>query len=229
MRQKAIAELLGTFVLVFVGTGATVINEASSGQITHLGVALSFGLAVLTMVFVLGDVSGAHLNPAVSFGLAMSGRFGWRSVPVYALAQSAGAVLASLLLRLLFPSSVTLGATIPAGSVAQSFALETILTFFLMLVVLAMASTAQPLGMAALAVGGAVAMDALIGGPISGASMNPARSLGPAIVAGKHAHLWLYFAAPTLGSVLAVAASNSLRANTQSDDRGAQARGPVSR
>jgi aquaporin Z len=221
--------LVGTFVLVFVGTGAIVINDVSGGQVTHVGVALAFGLAVLTMVFAVGGVSGAHLNPAVSLGLAIHGQTGWRPVPIYMLAQSAGAVLASLLLRALFPSSTTLGETIPVGSPAQSFALETVLTFALVLVVISVIASAQPLGSAALAVGSVVALDALVGGPVSGASMNPARSLGPAVVAGKYSYLWLYLAAPSLGSVLAVVAWGSLRPNGHASASIPVARGRTSR
>lgn len=203
--KQGLAELLGTFVLVFAGTGAIVVDAVSGGRVTHVGIALSFGLAVMAMVFTLGEISGAHLNPAVTLGLAVAGRTGWRTVPGYVLAQGTGAILASLLLKVLFPSDGTLGSTTPAGSWSQSFLLETVLTFFLMIVVLSVVTGGKEKGFhAAFAVGGVVALDALFGGPISGASMNPARSLGPALVSGRLKDLWLYFAAPSLGSLLAV-------------------------
>lgn len=211
MKRSAFAEMVGTFVLVFAGTGAIVVDEITGGRITHVGVALSFGLAVMVMVFAFGEISGAHLNPAVTLGFVAAGKMGWRSAPVYLGAQAIGAILASALLKTMFPASVNLGATVPAASVAQSFGMETVLTFFLMMTVLSVSSGAKEKGLAApFAVGGVVALDALFGGPVSGASMNPARSLGPALVSGHLRHLWLYFAAPALGSLLAVVSSRAL-------------------
>jgi aquaporin Z len=211
--NKLIAESLGTFCLVFAGTGAIVVNEVTGGAVTHVGVALTFGLVVMVMIHALGAVSGAHMNPAVSVGLAMAGRFQWRSIPGYVLAQVAGALAASWLLSVLFPGSVALGATLPAGSDWQAFVLEVVLAFMLMLVILSVTSTGSRVraDIAAIAVGGVVGLEAMFAGPISGASMNPARSLGPAVVSGHFESLWVYMAAPLVGVGLAVLAWAAMR------------------
>ena len=210
--KKLFAEFLGTFALVFAGTGAIVINHASNGAITHAGIALTFGLIVLAMIYALGDVSGAHLNPAVTTGFAAAGRFAWRSVPGYVSAQLLGAFLASGLLRLLFPSDPTLGATLPAGAPMQSFVLELVLTFLLMFVILSVSTGAKEKGITAgIAIGAVIALEAMFAGPICGASMNPARSLAPAVVSGHLEHLWIYFAGPVLGALLAIPACCGVR------------------
>ncbi len=197
-------ELLGTFLLVFAGTGAMVVNDAT-GALTHVGVALTFGLVVLALIYALGDVSGAHLNPAVTLGFWLARRFPTRQVLPYLLAQCAGALLASGLLRALFPTDAGLGSTHPAGAVLQSFVLEGVLTFFLMFVILAVSTGSREKGaMAGIAVGAVIGLEALFAGPICGASMNPARSLGPALVSGHLGGLWIYLGAPVLGSALAV-------------------------
>ena len=166
-RRRLAAELFGTFALVFAGTGAVVVNAASGGQVTHVGVALTFGLVVLAMVYAVGDVSGAHLNPAVTVGFAVAGRFPVREILPYVLAQCAGAFLASGVLRFLFPDHPNLGATLPAGTAAQSFVLEVILTLLLMFVALSVATGAKERGlMAGVAVGGVVALEALFAGPV---------------------------------------------------------------
>ena len=202
--NKWAAEFLGTFALVFAGTGAIVINQVSGGDITHVGVALTFGLVVLAMIYTFGDVSGAHFNPAVTLGFAHAGRSPWTSVPGYLAAQLGGAFAASSLLYLLFPGHPTLGATLPAGSAGQSFLLELVLTFFLMLVILSVSTGAAEKGIiAGIAVGGTIALEALFAGPISGASMNPARSLAPALFSGQFQHLWVYLAAPLAGALAA--------------------------
>jgi aquaporin Z len=201
------AEFLGTFALVFAGTGALVIDDVSGGVVGHLGVALTFGCVVMAMIHAFGDVSGAHINPAVTLGFVAAGRFPARRAAGYIASQCGGALLASLALAWLFPGQATLGATTPAGSAAQSFVLEIVLTALLMLVILRVSSGAKEQGLlAGAAIGAVVGMAALFAGPISGASMNPARSLAPAIVSGHFADLWIYLAAPTLGALLAVPA-----------------------
>ena len=203
--KRLFAEFLGTFILVFAGTGAIVINHASGGVIGHAGIALTFGLVVLAMIYTFGDVSGAHLNPAVTLGFAAAGRFPANEIPGYITAQLVGAFAASGLLKLLFPADPTLGATLPAGSTMQSFIMEIVLTAILMLVILSVSTGAKEKGVTAgIAIGAVIAMEAMFAGPICGASMNPARSLAPAIVSGNFQHLWLYPLATILGAIIAV-------------------------
>lgn len=203
--RRYFAEAIGTFVLVFAGTGALVIDDVSGGTVTHMGVAVTFGLAVLTVIYAVGDVSGAHINPAVTLGFWLSRQFQRKDVMPYVVAQCGGALVASGALRALFPSHAGFGRTAPAGPDLQSFALEVILTWFLMFVILSVATGAKEKGlMAGVAVGSVVALEALFAGPISGASMNPARSLGPAIVSWELQHLWIYIFAPIAGAVLGV-------------------------
>ncbi len=205
--RKLAAELVGTFALVFAGTGAIVINDASGGTVSHVGIALTFGLVVLAMIYAVGDVSGAHLNPAVTLGFFAARRFEARRVVPYIAGQCAGAVLASLVLRLLFPAHATLGATLPAGGAVQSFVLEAILTFILMFVILSVSTGPKEKGiMAGIAVGAVIGLEALFAGPVSGASMNPARSLAPALVSARLDSLWIYLTAPVLGALASVAA-----------------------
>jgi aquaporin Z len=203
--KKLLAEFLGTFALVFAGTGAIVIDSASGGAIGHAGIALTFGLVVLAMIHTFGDVSGAHLNPAVTIGFAAARRFPLREVPGYLGAQAGGAFAASGLLRALFPADATLGATLPAGAAAQSFVLEAVLAAILMLTILSVATGASEKGITAgIAIGAVIALEAMFAGPISGASMNPARSLAPAVLSGKTESLWIYLSAPVLGALAAV-------------------------
>lgn len=203
--KKLLAECFGTFCLVFAGTGAIVIHQTTGGAISHVGVALTFGLIVMVMIETVGDVSGAHLNPAVTLGFCAARRFPGEQVLPYLGSQCAGALLASGLLRLLFPGHATLGATLPAGSVMQSFVLEVVLTAILMFVILSVSHGAKEKGLnAALTIGGVVGLEAMFAGPICGASMNPARSLGPALVSGHLEHLWIYLTATVLGALLAV-------------------------
>jgi MIP family channel proteins len=207
-----VAECIGTFALVFAGTGAIVVNETSGGVITHVGIALTFGLIVLTMIYTLGDISGAHINPAVTVGFWMARRFPTVEVFPYILSQCAGALIASLSLRLLFPQNVMLGSTVPVGSAAQSFVLEGILTAGLMFVILGVSTGAREKGITAgIVVGSVIALEALFAGPICGASMNPARSLAPAIVSGHLQTLWIYLLAPTLGACAGVLACRCVR------------------
>jgi len=210
--KKYLAEFLGTFALVFAGTGAIVINDVSGGTVSHVGVALTFGLVVLAMIYTLGDISGAHLNPAVTFGFFAARRLPGREVLPYVASQCLGAFAASATLRLLFPQHSTLGSTIPAGPAAQSFVLETILTALLMFVILGVSTGAREKGITAgIVVGSVIALEALFAGPICGASMNPARSLAPALVSGKIGSLWIYLLAPLLGAGLAVIGCRCVR------------------
>ena len=203
--KRLLAEFLGTFTLVFAGTGAIVINHVSNGAISHVGIALVFGLVVMAMIHTFGDVSGAHLNPAVTLGFVVAGRFPLRETPGYIAAQLGGAFAASGLLKFLFPSDATLGATLPAGSVSQSFILEVVLTAILMLVILSVSTGAKEKGITAgITIGAVVGLEAMFAGPICGASMNPARSLAPAIVGGNFQYLWLYPVATVLGALIAV-------------------------
>lgn len=204
MFPRLLSEFLGTFILVLAGTGAIVINQISGGMIGHAGIALVFGLVVLAMIHTFGDVSGAHLNPAVTIGFAASGRFPWKDVAGYIIAQCVGAIVASATLKFLFPAATTLGTTLPSGSPTQSFILEIILTTVLMLVILSVSTGAKEKGITAgIAIGSVVAFEAMFAGPVSGASMNPARSLGPAVVSGNLEHLALYLAATVVGALLA--------------------------
>lgn len=210
--KKYIAELIGTYALVFCGTGAIVINQESGGAVTHIGIAITFGLIVMSMIYALGNVSGAHINPAVSIAFAVSGKFPVKKLSPYILAQLAGALLASCTLKLLFPANKFLGATLPAGSDMQSFVLELLLTFFLMLVILSVAHGSKEQGMfAGLAIGAVVALEAMFAGPICGASMNPARSIGPAVISMNIQSLWLYIVAPILGACAAVPVYNYIK------------------
>lgn len=203
--KKYIAEVLGTFAIVFAGTGAMVIDAVTGGGVTHVGVALTFGCIVMAMVYALGDVSGAHLNPAVTAAFLLAGRFPARRVLPYVASQLVGAFFASAALLLLFGNHASLGATLPTGSAWQSFGLETILTAILMFVILCVSSGSREVGtMAGIAVGGVIALEAMFAGPICGASMNPARSLAPALVSGNFTALWVYMTAPFLGAALAV-------------------------
>jgi aquaporin Z len=203
--KKLFAEYLGTFGLVFAGTGAIVINHESGGMIGHAGIALTFGLIVMAMIHTFGDVSGAHLNPAVTLAFVAARRFPANQAPAYIGAQVCGALSASGLLKALFPKDVTLGATLPAGAAAQSFILEAVLTAMLMLTILSVSTGAKEKGITAgIAIGGVIALEAMFAGPVCGASMNPARSLAPALVSVHLEYLWIYLAAPVLGALLAV-------------------------
>ncbi|MDW8339635.1 MAG: MIP family channel protein, partial [Thermoleophilia bacterium] len=195
------AEALGTFALVFVGCGAIMV-DARGGGLGPLGIALAFGLVVMAMVYAVGHVSGAHLNPAVTLAFAVTRHFPGRRVPTYWAAQLAGATGAALLLRASLGDVASVGAAIPSGPRAESFLFEAVLTAFLAFVVMAVATDARAASEpAAIAIGGTIAFASLVGGPISGASLNPARSLGPALASGVTTSLWIYLTAPFLGAV----------------------------
>ena len=205
MSKRFISEIIGTFALVFCGTGAMVINDFTGGTVTHVGVAITFGLIVMGMIYAFGDISGAHMNPAVTIGFAYAKKFPWKEVPAYVLAQLIGAFLASGILLYLFPESQTLGATMPGLSALKVFILEIILSFFLMVVIINVSTGSKEIGVVAgIAIGSVVLLEAMFAGPITGASMNPARSIAPAVVSGNIADLWIYILAPIIGCVLAV-------------------------
>ena len=200
--QAAIAETVGTFALVFAGTGAVMIDATTNGGVTHVGIGLTFGLIVFVMISAVGHISGAHFNPAVTLAFASARHFPWQRVGPYLIGQFCGALAASLLLRGMFGDVAHLGATLPHGSDGQSLILEAVLTFFLMFVITAVATDTRAVTQtAALAIGGTVGLEALFAGPISGASMNPARSLAPALVGGAGASLWLYLVGPIIGAI----------------------------
>lgn len=199
------AECFGTFCLVLAGAGAIVINDVSGGAVSHAGVAIVFGLVVMAMIHAFGDISGAHINPAVTLAFWASGAFKGRDVPGYVLAQCAGALGASFLLLAMFSDHPNLGATLPVGPVWRSFLLEVVLTWILMTVIFSVATGSKEKGLlAGITIGGVVGLEAMFAGPICGASMNPARSLGPAVASGSVQHLWVYLTATTLGALLAV-------------------------
>jgi aquaporin NIP len=208
MKQRAYllrqvgAEFLGTYALVTTGCGAIVVNS-QTGALSHLGVALTFGLVITVMIVATGHLSGAHFNPAVTLALASIRRFPWRDVPFYIIGQLLGAILGAFTLRLLFGLTASLGATLPQGDPIQSLGMEFLMTAGLMFVITAVATDPRvPTPLAALAIGATVALGALWGGPISGASMNPARSFGPALVAGAWSFQWIYWLGPITGAVL---------------------------
>jgi MIP family channel proteins len=211
LARSLIAESIGTFALVFAGCGAIMV-DAKTGALGHVGVAISFGLVIMAMIYAVGHISGAHFNPAVTFGFALSRQFPWPRVPLYWASQLTGALAAALILRASLGNIAHVGATIPTGSDGQAFLWEAVLTFFLMFVIMAVATDTRAVGeAAAIAIGGTVGLDAMFGGPITGASMNPARSLGPAIAAADYTAIWVYLAAPILGAAAAAVAYQVLR------------------
>lgn len=201
--KKYVAEFIGTFALVFCGTTAIIVNDLTNGEIGHQGVALTFGLIVMVMIYALGNISGAHINPAVSIAFASTDRFDSKELPPYLLAQLSGGLVASSIVRLLFPNHLLIGTTLPWGIWQQSFLLELILTYFLMLVILLVSQNKNIHQFSGIAIGGTVLLEALFAGPITGASMNPARSIAPALISGYTTMLWLYILAPILGALLA--------------------------
>ena len=203
--KRYIAEFLGSFALVFFGTGAIIVDHVYKGVLTHTGIAISFGLVIMVMIYALADISGAHFNPAVSIALSIAKKFPLHQVVPYILTQLTGCIAASCVLKYLFPADTMLGVTLPTGSECQSFIMELILSFFLMLVIIHVATGSKEQGMlGGLAIGATVMLEALVGGPVTGASMNPARSLGPALVSRHFEHLWLYMVAPVAGASLAI-------------------------
>ena len=212
MYKSLIAELFGTFCLVLVGTGAIVVSDMYQDVIGHVGVAAAFGLVVMAMIYTVGDVSGAHLNPAVTIGFFIAGRFPGKRIFPYIVAQCLGAILASAALFTLFPDHNTMGATLPDIGLLRSFVVEVVITLVLMMTILSVTRGSKEEGItAAMAIGGVVALAALIAGPLTGASMNPARSLGPALFSGQLSYMWLYILAPIVGAGLAFPLCRSAR------------------
>ena len=203
--KKYVAEMIGTFALVFVGTGAIVTNQVSNEVVTHVGIAITFGLIVMAMIYSIGDISGAHINPAVTIAFWVAGRVPGKLVAPYIFSQLSGAIVASFLLKILFMDQTDFGTTLPNGTWHQSFILEIILTFILMFVILNVSTGAKEKGiMAGAAIGSVVALEAMFAGPVCGASMNPARSLAPALASNNLGQVWIYLTAPVLGAMLAV-------------------------
>ncbi|GAB5563794.1 MAG: hypothetical protein Wins2KO_08570 [Winogradskyella sp.] len=205
--KKLFAELFGTFAMVFCGCGAMTIDEITGGTISHVGVAITWGLIVMAMIYAYGEISGAHFNPAVTIAFAYAKKFSWKDVPKYIIAQTLGAFLAIGILWILFPESQSFGHTYPADGFApyKAFLLELLLTFFLMTTIINVSTGSKEVGtMAAIAVGSVLLLEAMFAGPMTKASMNPARSLAPALISGNTQNLWLYLTAPCLGAILAI-------------------------
>ena len=212
MSKRFISEIIATFALVFCGTGAMVINDFTGGTVSHVGVAITFGLIVMGMIYAFGDISGAHMNPAVTIAFAYAKKFSWKEVPAYVLAQFIGAFLASGILLYLFPESQTLGATLPGLPAMKVFILEIILSFFLMVVIINVSTGSKEIGVVAgIAIGSVVLLEATFAGPVTGASMNPARSIAPAVVSGNLADIWIYIFAPIIGCLLAVLSCKTVK------------------
>ena len=203
--KRYISEFIGTFSMIFCGTGAMTINEVTGGDVTHVGIAITWGLIVMAMIYAFGETSGAHFNPAVTIAFAYAKKFPWKDVPKYITSQVLGAFAASFILLFLFPDSELLGSTIPKVDVWRAFVLELLLTFFLMVVIINVSTGSKEMGIiAGIAVGSVVLLEAMFAGPITNASMNPARSLAPNVVSGNLSGLWLYMIAPIIGAILAV-------------------------
>ena len=210
--RALVAELIGTFALVFAGAGAIMVDEKTHA-LGHVGVAIAFGLVIMVMIYAVGHVSGAHFNPAVSLAFALTRHFSWARLVGYWAAQVSGAPIAAAILRGSLGNRAHVGATLPAGSQGQAFLWEVVLTFFLMFVIMSVATDTRAVGeAAAIAIGGTVGLDAMFGGPVTGASMNPARSIGPALVSGDLHALWVYIAAPVVGAAIGGVAYQYLRA-----------------
>lgn len=215
--KKYWAEFLGTYMMVFAGTGAIIVNDIY-GSVSHLGIGLTFGLVVMAVIYSIGNISGAHINPAVSIAFWFSKRFSGKELLPYIISQLIGAVLASLTLSFMFPQHEFVGATLPAGSWEQSFVMEFILTFILMFVILLMSEGSKEVGvMTGFTIGMVVAFEAIFAGPVSGASMNPARSIAPAVVSGQLTHLWIYIVATTLGACASVFAVKLIKDSSSSN------------
>jgi len=217
--KKYLSEFIGTFSMIFCGCGAMVINDFTGGSITHPGVAITWGLIVMSMIYAFGDISGAHFNPAVTLGFAVAKKFKWIEVPKYVIAQLFGALTASYVLLFLFPES-DLGATIPTIEPLKVFIIELLLSFFLMLVIINVSTGSKEIGpVAGIAIGSVVLLEAMFAGPLTKASMNPIRSLAPALASGNFSHLWIYLTAPFAGMLLAVFSCKLVKDENCCDDK----------
>ena len=217
--KNYIAEIIGTFSMIFCGCGAMVINDFTGGTITHPGVAITWGLIVMAMIYAFGDISGAHFNPAVTLGFAVAKKFSWYEVPKYIVSQFIGAMAASLLLLYLFPES-DLGATLPTIEPLKVFIIELLLSFFLMVVIINVSTGSKEIGpIAGIAIGSVILLEAMFAGPLTKASMNPIRSLAPALASGNFTHLWVYLTAPFIGMFLAVYSCKLVKNDNCCDDK----------
>jgi aquaporin NIP len=217
--KKYIAEIIGTFSMIFCGCGAMVINDFTGGTITHPGVAITWGLIVMAMIYAFGDISGAHFNPAVTIGFAIAKKFSWNEVPKYIVGQFIGAMAASLILLYLFPES-DLGATLPTIEPMKVFIIELLLSFFLMVVIINVSTGSKEIGpIAGIAIGSVILLEAMFAGPLTKASMNPIRSLAPALVSGNFTYLWVYLTAPFVGMFLAVSSCRLVKSDNCCDDK----------
>ena len=212
--KKYLSEFLGMFILLFVGTGAVVVNQQTNGALGLQGIAAVWGLVIIALIYAFGDISGTHINPAVTIAFALDKRFEWREVSPYLISQLSGAFAATGLLKLLFPDNKTLGITMPSGSEIQSFTLEIVMTFILMMVVLRVSVGAKEKGITAgIAIGATVWLLVLFGGPVSGTGLNPTRSIAPAVITGNFQSLWIYVLGPFTGATLAVFAHRLVHSN----------------
>jgi aquaporin Z len=217
--KNYIAEIIGTFSMIFCGCGAMVINDFTGGTITHPGVAITWGLIVMAMIYAFGDISGAHFNPAVTVGFAVAKKFKWNEVPKYIVSQFIGAMSASLLLFYLFPES-DLGATLPSIEPLKVFVIELLLSFFLMVVIINVSTGSKEIGpIAGIAIGSVILLEAMFAGPLTKASMNPIRSLAPALTLGNFTQLWVYLTAPFVGMFLAVYSCKLVKSDNCCDEK----------
>ncbi len=217
--KKYLSEVIGTFILIFAGTGCVIVNQQTAGALGLPGIAAVWGLVIISLIYAFGDISGTHLNPAVTVAFAIDKRFEWKEVPAYLGSQLLGALAASFLLHFLFPDNKTLGITQPTGSELQSFILEAVMTFILMMVILRVSVGAKEKGITAgIAIGGTVWFLVLFGGPISGTGLNPTRSIAPAIVTGNFQALWIYVTAPFIGAITAVLVHRVLHSEAKQID-----------
>ncbi|MGL6072528.1 MAG: MIP/aquaporin family protein [Fimbriiglobus sp.] len=202
MLRLCLSEFLGTFILVFAGTGAIVVNDVGGGSVTHVGIALTFGLVVMALIYALGPVSGAHMNPAVSVTMTVFGDLPRARLLPYVVSQCLGAIVASLVLKAAFPSHLTLGSTLPRGPHGVSWVFEFLLTMILIVIIFGVTRREKEWSnFVGIVVGGTIGLEAMFAGPICGASMNPARSLAPALVSGRVEEVWIYLTAPVLGAL----------------------------